>query len=217
MRHALGIVGVACALVLGLGCSVGAPVDALRFVCADDQGCADGWVCWQGVCARPEEAVPDTLPGDAEDAGVDASVPTKCPADGPTEAAESTCGDGVDNDCDGAVDCADPDCAEQRCGTIASAVCCGGYCVDTSTSATNCGACGFTCKGSQPCFPVMGVEGTAVSGQCGCHNPAQCPGGQAEQSCSADICSCTTDAACAPGQHCTALDGMASGYCIYPQ
>lgn len=38
-----------------------------------------------------------------------------CPADGcrctPTESVESACGDAVDSDCDGAVDCADADCA----------------------------------------------------------------------------------------------------------
>jgi hypothetical protein len=33
------------------------------------------------------------------------------------QVAESTCADGLDNDCDGLVDCADPDCLGRACGT----------------------------------------------------------------------------------------------------
>jgi hypothetical protein len=34
------------------------------------------------------------------------------------QAHETSCGDGLDNDCDGLVDCADPDCTGQSCGTF---------------------------------------------------------------------------------------------------
>jgi hypothetical protein len=34
------------------------------------------------------------------------------------QAKETSCGDGLDNDCDGKVDCEDPDCAGQSCGTF---------------------------------------------------------------------------------------------------
>src|SRR5205814_8232204 len=34
----------------------------------------------------------------------------------PSAATELTCGDGVDNDCDGFIDCLDPDCGGQTCG-----------------------------------------------------------------------------------------------------
>ncbi len=43
---------------------------------------------------------------------------TVCGGNGGTpEAAEATCGDGKDNDCDGSLDCADPDCAALTCNT----------------------------------------------------------------------------------------------------
>jgi hypothetical protein len=37
---------------------------------------------------------------------------------GAVEASETTCGDGADNDCDGAADCADPDCQGRPCDAL---------------------------------------------------------------------------------------------------
>lgn len=68
-----------------------------------------------------------------------------CPADcGPPPATETSCTDGKDNDCDGKIDCADPDCsADPACvsscspkGTscVANADCCSNRCVGAGKS-----------------------------------------------------------------------------------
>ncbi len=41
-----------------------------------------------------------------------------CTGDGAPEAVETSCGDGRDNDCDGLVDCVDPDCISQQCNAF---------------------------------------------------------------------------------------------------
>lgn len=53
----------------------------------------------------------------------------KCPGSG-----REACGDGVDNDCDGAVDCGDSDCAGQ--GACAAGTCSGGTEIRVTTSTT---------------------------------------------------------------------------------
>lgn len=51
----------------------------------------------------------------------------------PTQTPETSCADGLDNDCDGSRDCADADCDGRTCGT--SSVCRSGACTDLSAGA----------------------------------------------------------------------------------
>jgi hypothetical protein len=56
----------------------------------------------------------------------DAGMPAKCTPKGSTE---TSCWDGVDDDCDGYTDCLDPDCEAQTCGTKDGLKCTGGACL----------------------------------------------------------------------------------------
>lgn len=74
------------------------------------------------------------------------SVPT---SDGPEEPAELTCGDGLDNDCDGATDSADSDCPPEP------------VCVPGSEESQACGFCGMQSR-------VCGADGQWTPwGACG--------------------------------------------------
>ncbi len=67
--------------------------------------------------------------------------PSCAPACVPTQTNEISCGDGVDNDCDGAIDCVDSDCA----GTPACVGCTLGQPGDSCTANSQC--CSNNCKG----------------------------------------------------------------------
>lgn len=88
----------------------------LRAVAGDGDGGVDGGVD-AGVDAGFDAGVVDA-DGDASPAGVDCDDqdPARSPAF--TEA----CGDGVDNDCDSAVDCADDACDAQACAALSVCV-----------------------------------------------------------------------------------------------
>src|SRR5690606_41678936 len=83
-------------------------------VCLFD-GCA-GTACGStGACTDPSGACLTCRSGGCEDASapLEASGSTpRCPVSDcvPTSSRERTCDDGIDDDCDGAADCADPDC-----------------------------------------------------------------------------------------------------------
>jgi hypothetical protein len=124
---------------------------------------------------------------------------------GAPEPFEQSCGDGLDNDCDGLIDCADPDCATRPCAAgSASSVCCAGGCVDLASDLNHCGGCGNLCRESQGCLPVS--VGSVASGQCTCANNNQC---SASQTCVSTVCACDSAAGCAPNQACT------GGICHY--
>ncbi|MGA1393845.1 MAG: SUMF1/EgtB/PvdO family nonheme iron enzyme, partial [Phycisphaerales bacterium] len=73
-----------------------------------------------------------------------------------------TCGDGVDDDGDGLIDCDDPDCfAELGCCPDGQAAC-GGACVDLATDLANCGECGVVCDDGDPCTVDACVDGVCV-------------------------------------------------------
>ena len=57
------------------------------------------------------------------------------------EPTEISCGDGADNDCDGLVDCLDPDCEAVTCapGRVCAAGNCSGACVASETPEASCG------------------------------------------------------------------------------
>jgi hypothetical protein len=66
------------------------------------------------------------------------SVPASCSSCTPTENPETSCGDGIDNDCDGDIDTADSDCG-------------GGSCTPTGQSCSNDGdCCSGNCSNGKP-------------------------------------------------------------------
>lgn len=89
---------------------------------------------------------------------------------------ETSCSDGADNDCDGAVDCADSDCPERtQCGSAANSRCCGGACVNTESDPNNCQACGSKCASGKSC--VLLSDSYARRGHCQCAGTnSLCPG-----------------------------------------
>ncbi len=124
---------------------------------------------------------------------------------GTYEVSETTCGDGLDNDCNGSADCDDSNCLSQKCGP--HSYCCGGArgCVDTSTT-SDCGGCGLTCAASKNCVLVQAVK---AGYECMCSNSAPtCPMGTgSSQVCSGSFCECTpssnlVSAQCGPAQVC---------------
>jgi len=119
--------------------------------CSDSRCSVDAWscssstagstCCGDGTCEGLETSVncladcPEAVCGDGNcDAGEDScACAADCGSPGPEQ-----CGDGQDNDCDGAVDCADADCSD----TPACA------CLPTGTSCSNNGeCCSERCRG----------------------------------------------------------------------
>jgi hypothetical protein len=101
------------------------------------------------------------------------------------------CTNGKDDDCDGLIDCQDPACAGQNCGS--SFTCCipRTNCPNFQTDPNNCGACSITCG----------------TGGCG----AGCSGGQ--YCCSAGQCVCRGGGGCPSNQTCTSGDCGMDGVC----
>ncbi len=104
------------------------------------------------------------------------------------------CNNGLDDDCDGKIDCADSDCLHHNCAGGASHVCCGTACVDISSNTTNCGGCGTVCQNPNSCTAV------GSSGVCGCQNANSCPG---TFQCRASLCDCDFSSDCAAGETCS--------------
>ncbi|MFM1889685.1 MAG: hypothetical protein RLZZ565_442, partial [Planctomycetota bacterium] len=107
-----------------------------------------------------------------------------------------TCGDGVDDDGDGVIDCDDPDClAELGCCPDGQAAC-GSACVDLATDPANCGECGVVCDDGDPC-----TVDTCVDGEC-VHTAINCDDGDP---CTVDTC---VDGVCVH----TPIDADGDGY-----
>lgn len=177
----------------GDGSSCPTPVDCALAACNGVSCGANGLVCKSSMCA--------------------------CPGG---QAKESTCGDGVDNDCDGMKDCADPDCARLQCGASTNQRCCGTTCVNTETDPANCQGCGLACAAGQTCQRIVDASGTR--GACTCAGTtSQCPKYPA-QVCRVgngdgqdNLCACDFanhgNAGCAEGQVCA--DVPAANFCRY--
>ncbi|MBL8954149.1 MAG: hypothetical protein JNK82_25455, partial [Myxococcaceae bacterium] len=103
--------------------------------------------------------------------------------------ASETCNDGADNDCDGMIDCADPQCASAACG--AGRTCQGGTCRCASgcCSSTDCTG-GQTCQsGACTCPAGQKLCGTSCISQSACCNTGDCSSVMGSQ-CDGGSCSC---------------------------
>lgn len=145
-------------------------------LCADDGNLCTHDLCDSaGTCAHPN-APNTTYCGPSGERCVDGACPCV--------AVEATCTDGLDNDCNGATDCSDPDCSGLPCdldkcrpgATCSSGACAGGTPV----------VCGAppACRAAGACNPATGAcdfplatAGTACSSACGagtCDNQGNC-------------------------------------------
>lgn len=236
-------VGASCSCPLGQAAETSCG-DGLDNDCDGQTDCVDadcgglacsvtGRRCAGGACVCPLVAERCDLPGDEDcDGQADCSDAVSCPAGSLCGAAglrcsdagvcscpsgqarELTCADGADNDCDGAVDCADPDCLGAACGSGQS-FCCGAGCAVTAAQG-NCGYCSFTCVAGEACqaTPSGAVDCTCASDtdclpshRCKnfggtklcveCLSSADCP--SARPACSAaGVCYCPPAVPCTP-------------------
>jgi hypothetical protein len=111
------------------GTCVCTPNGATEVVCNDgrDNNCDGAVDCFDASCA-----------GQACQSATGEGVcnANACVAQGCTKSedpSEVSCGDGLDNDCDLAIDCEDSNCAGQQCGGSPAVVCISGSCTDGST------------------------------------------------------------------------------------
>jgi hypothetical protein len=187
-------------------------------MCGSSGQCSSGHTCDGGIC-RGAEICTDGLDNDG-DGLIDCADPdcatlscgtglatlkcsgTNCACNGVFPVPAEICNDGIDNDCDGmidcfdsdcggtamcesncadginnggsaAIDCADPSCNHRPCSTTnAWAICCGAVCTDVGHDPNNCGLCGVVCT-SGSCVAVSSSNGVH-SGEC------TCPGGLAD-------------------------------------
>ena len=108
------------------------------------------------------------------------------------------------------------------CGGAASLRCCGGSCVDISSDAANCGACGLACDGGLQCESVAATSSCEsapadVTGRCRCTGfNAQCPGGQICRTVSPFNDRCTPNGASdCPGPSSVVSVNLCPDYCAY--
>ena len=128
--------------------------------------------------------------------------------------------DGLDNDCDGAVDNGfDLSTDEVNCGTCGRAcgeglTCCGGACVELESSQTHCGECGAGC-GDQECCDGACADTTGDEANCGtcgnvCGDGRTCCGG----TCADTRVNIENCGMC--GNACTAGESCCGGTCADP-
>lgn len=213
--------------------------------CDDGSNCTSGDVCAGGVCAGTDSGC--MSPGVCEkaggmcvaracvylpDVGAACGSGLSCRADRSCVPGEANCADGVDNDGDGLLDCADPDCADQPCGPgstcLQPPLCASGVCgtPEPVACADPSGIClaGATCFLDAGCrFTRVLDAGTACAGgRCladgGCVAPetgAACANGVDDDfdglvDCADPDCN---GASCEDGDACTIAQQCSNGRC----
>jgi hypothetical protein len=186
-------------------------------VCAESAHCPTGQQCAGGYC-HPCEVSPQSctnLGGPCPGGGRCQTVGAGCGLCTVDCAGIETCGNDVDDDCDGLVDdgCAALACAgSSQCAP--GHACHEGYCLWCLDRADGCLAPGGTCLTPGATPAAAPIQGTCVAhGRgCGiclaeCHPEESCGNdvdddcnGQIDDGCAARACS--SSLACAPGQHC---------------
>jgi len=159
--------------------------------CNDDTDCEDGFICLAGECVYYTTSTSTTT-----------STTTSTVPD------ETNCGDGIDNDGDTFIDCADTDCdiplEDGGCADFEFS------CQHTSPYPT----CGGTCPTGEECIVYMAGDGTLDGGWCecmpeeetSCGDSGSCDGWCLEyNTCTSDTfgCFCTLDTS----GDCTDTDG----------
>ncbi|MBO6934523.1 MAG: hypothetical protein JJ863_06100 [Deltaproteobacteria bacterium] len=144
-------------------CSVGVCVDGACLQQLDDESCGPGFVC-------------DLLEGCTLPAGADGGPPC--------EPSESSCTNGMDDDCDGNVDCADSECADMACDDESVCTegdtCSGAVCVGTPIVCDD----GNVCT-DDSCDPFLGCVVTDNTAPCDdgswCNGPDECRDGSCQE------------------------------------
>lgn len=155
MRLLFLLTGLSVALA---GCQcVTAPPD-VKYRCVDQTDCVDDERCVDLLC-EPRGATTDAGTGDAGgngDAGLDAGAPDAGPDAGEVDAGveaggERSCADRLDNDADGAFDCADPDCDGITCRPRGSEPCNVKELCENLACPADVPALGVSCDDGNPC------------------------------------------------------------------
>jgi len=107
-------------------------------------------------CADPDcdLQVCKTAAGAAGTCSAGACVAAACV---PTQTPETTCNDGIDNDCQNGADCADTACDGKQCGPTATSVCQNKTCVDLAAGV------GLSVTAARSRLPADGAATTAVT------------------------------------------------------
>ncbi|MCB9592626.1 MAG: hypothetical protein H6719_07830 [Sandaracinaceae bacterium] len=176
-----------------VACGTAECMDQVCFVRTDDGACGASQICDPRVGCRGAPAPPDAGTPSLTDAG---SVPD---AGGPPDAglprdagsardasgcrsSEVECGDGLDGDCDGAIDCADSDCASVTCDD-------GIFC--NGPDRCSAGAC--RPSGTDPCAGETCHEAERACGEC--LSDTDCPADSSTGwTCTYALCEEVTDA-----------------------
>jgi len=189
-------------------CSASTPEHCGEPACEVDSDCTGRADCAEGrcsfgvcLCGSP----PDDAGVVERDAGTDAGPR---PDTGPgCSSTETACTDGEDDDCDGMIDCADPDCNGASCDD-------GDACTEGDTcSAGTCGGSSVSCNDSNPCTD------DSCDPSSGCinrNNSASCNDGDACTTgdiCSGGSCSGSTRS-CDDGNPCTTDSCNSSTGCV---